>query len=229
VAGPAPALIVTVDRAASAKQITLSRVAVSAASELAIAAVLLYIAKRSIPSLFEAPAGVATQAFAGIALGALIAVVQIALLRRFDEWQAFSRRAIEGTKLGAAEIVVVSVLVGIAEETLFRAALQPLLGLWLASLLFAAVHVNYAALRGRHATRLLSILALSTVFALGVCLGIVFERLGLVAAMTMHATYDMLVLLAYRKLFAWDDRGTLTTIPRARGSPKRGGSQDPRR
>jgi membrane protease YdiL (CAAX protease family) len=220
---------VNTERAASRHRVTLGRVVASAAFELIIAAVLLYFTAQSVSSPFEGPAALATQASLGFTLGAALAGLQIVLLRRFSAWQAFSRQAIAGTKLGPAEIVCISVIVGVAEELLFRAAMQPLLGLWLTSLLFAAVHVNYGALRGARETRLLSALALSTVFAIGVCLGVVFERLGLVAAMVMHAVYDMIVLLAYRRLFGWADSSALTRTPRARALRRRDESKDPRR
>lgn len=192
-----------VESAMSANEVTLARVAISAAAELVIAAALLAHLGNASLAILGGSVGIASQIGLGVAIGAMLAGAQVALLRRFAEWRAFSRNAIEGTKLGVRDIVAISVLVGIAEEALFRAALQPLLGLWAASLLFAVVHVNYASLRGPGASRLLSLLALSTVFVLGLCLGIVFERLGLAAAIATHATYDMLVLFAYRSLFGW--------------------------
>jgi membrane protease YdiL (CAAX protease family) len=193
-----------VESAMSANEVTLARVAISAAAELVIAAALLvYLGNASLATIFGGSVGIASQIGLGTAIGAMLAGAQVALLRRFAEWRAFSRNAIEGTELGVRDIVAISVVVGIAEEALFRAALQPLLGLWAASLLFAVVHVNYASLRGHGASRLLPLLALSTVFVLGLCLGIVFERLGLAAAIATHATYDMLVLFAYRSLFGW--------------------------
>ncbi len=40
-----------------------------------------------------------------------------------------------------AQMVLLSVIAGFGEEALFRGAIQPMLGVWLTSLLFATVHV----------------------------------------------------------------------------------------
>lgn len=40
------------------------------------------------------------------------------------------------------DLVLVSVFSGVGEEALFRGALQPVLGIWLSSLLFGALHVG---------------------------------------------------------------------------------------
>ena len=82
---------------------------------------------------------------------------------------------------GIAGITVIALAPGIAEESFFRGALQPRLGVVLAALAFAAIHSQYA-------------LTIDTllVFTLGCGLGIVRRQLNTTAAIVSHATYNAL-------------------------------------
>jgi len=85
------------------------------------------------------------------------------------------------TPLGA---IAVGLVAGISEETLFRGALQPRLGLLLTSLLFAIIHVQY----GFSPATLL-------VFIIGMVLGWLRKKSGLVACIVLHASYNIVNLL----------------------------------
>ncbi|MDQ6919407.1 MAG: CPBP family glutamic-type intramembrane protease [Candidatus Dormibacteraeota bacterium] len=82
---------------------------------------------------------------------------------------------------GIAGITVIAFAPGIAEESFFRGALQPRLGMILAALAFAAIHSQYA-------------LTVDTllVFTLGCGLGIVRRQLNTTAAIVSHAAYNAL-------------------------------------
>ena len=82
---------------------------------------------------------------------------------------------------GVVGIGVIALAPGIAEESLFRGALQPRLGILLAALAFTAVHTQYA-------------LTIDTllVFALGCGLGLVRRFLNTTTAITTHAAYNAL-------------------------------------
>jgi uncharacterized protein len=87
------------------------------------------------------------------------------------------------------QIVAVSALAGIAEETLFRGVLQPIVGLPAASLIFGAVHVGGRSFVGYG------------VWA--ACIGALFGWLmvmtgGLLAPIVAHAVYDALALAYVR-------------------------------
>ncbi|MCP4417766.1 MAG: CPBP family intramembrane metalloprotease [Chloroflexi bacterium] len=69
---------------------------------------------------------------------------------------------------------------GIGEEILFRGALQPVLGIWFTSILFAIVHVQYGFLTP--ATLVLFILAL--------IIGFVRQRHNTTVAILVHVGYD---------------------------------------
>jgi membrane protease YdiL (CAAX protease family) len=85
------------------------------------------------------------------------------------------------TPLGA---LAVGIAAGVGEETLFRGALQPRLGILLTSLLFAISHVQYAFTP-----------ATLVILILGLCLGWVRRRWGLPAAILLHALYNIMNLL----------------------------------
>jgi membrane protease YdiL (CAAX protease family) len=82
---------------------------------------------------------------------------------------------------GVVGIAVIALAPGSAEESLFRGALQPRLGILLAALAFTAVHTQYA-------------LTIDTllVFALGCGLGAVRRFLNTTTAIITHAAYNAL-------------------------------------
>jgi membrane protease YdiL (CAAX protease family) len=83
--------------------------------------------------------------------------------------------------------LLIGVGAGLGEETLFRGALQPALGIPLVSVLWASIHFQYGP----------SIL-LVYIFVLSVGLGILRNRINTTASFLAHAAYNSLsVLLAY--------------------------------
>jgi uncharacterized protein len=82
---------------------------------------------------------------------------------------------------GLFGIAAISLAPGIAEESFFRGALQPRLGVLVAALAFAAIHSQYA-------------LTVDTllVFTLGCALGLVRRQLNTTAAIVSHASYNAL-------------------------------------
>jgi CAAX protease family protein len=83
--------------------------------------------------------------------------------------------------------VLVGVGAGLGEETLFRGAVQPVLGITLTSVLFASMHVQYG-----------PSLLLIYVFLLSVGLGLVRRHINTTASFLAHAGYNSLgIILAY--------------------------------
>lgn len=85
-------------------------------------------------------------------------------------------------------LISISFLAGLGEELLFRAFLQQLLGLWPAAFLFMLAHAGFWAVPPHSQARLLfapfSLLA-------GLMLGVLFQEIGLVAAVIAHFLYDL--------------------------------------
>ena len=86
------------------------------------------------------------------ALGVLLTAVMLALAvagsvasERWEAWAFLKRWMVQVSPLLAEispkEMVLLSVVAGFGEEALFRGVLQPFSGIWMASLLFAVIHV----------------------------------------------------------------------------------------
>jgi membrane protease YdiL (CAAX protease family) len=82
--------------------------------------------------------------------------------------------------------VLLAVSAGVAEEVLFRGALQPRLGLLLTSLLFTATHLQYG----------LSIV-LAVILLGGLSLGLLRKYANTTTAILCHVTYDLLAGLPF--------------------------------
>lgn len=80
--------------------------------------------------------------------------------------------------------LILGLSAGIGEEVLFRGALQPRYGIWIVSLLFALIHVQYG----------LSFVLLG-VFFVGVLLGVLRSRINTSAAIITHAAYNFIAVL----------------------------------
>ena len=84
---------------------------------------------------------------------------------------------------GIGGILLMGLLTGVGEEFLFRGALQPVLGIWLTSFLFALSHIQYLNP------------AILVIFVLGLFLGYSRNKWGLLTAVWTHAVYNSLVAL----------------------------------
>lgn len=93
--------------------------------------------------------------------------------------------------LGLVAAILFSLMIGIGaalgEETLFRGAVQPVLGIPITSILFASMHIQYG-----------PSLLLGYVFLLSIGLGLLRKHVNTTASFTAHAGYNTLgLLLAY--------------------------------
>lgn len=77
------------------------------------------------------------------------------------------------------------------------AALQPIVGLWVASILFVLVHIR--AYRWDQLNKRV-LLQFVSVLAIGICLGLVATYVGLLAAIIVHAAMDALGLYVVRRM-----------------------------
>ncbi len=91
-------------------------------------------------------------------------------------------------KLSRFDRIQLSAFAGVGEELLFRGAIQPLLGIWVTSFIFIGIHGYFKFKSAGH------MLFGLTMFGLSMLLGYLFEYSGLIAAMTAHAVYDVIML-----------------------------------
>lgn len=93
--------------------------------------------------------------------------------------------------LTRAAIACLAVAAALGEETLFRAAIQPLAGIVIASALFTLAHALIADFR--HPTSAKEVNAVLA-FGMGLLPGVLYERLGIAASMAAHAAFDAAAL-----------------------------------
>lgn len=91
--------------------------------------------------------------------------------------------------------VWISLAAGFGEELLFRGALQPLLGILVAALLFLIAHMPAYQMKSFKPATLIQA---AGVFATSIFLALIFEYVGLVAAMLVHALIDIIGLYTIR-------------------------------
>lgn len=98
------------------------------------------------------------------------------------------------SKLSLIDIALISIFVGIGEELLFRAGIQPLLGVWLTSVIFVLVHGIYLDPRKPP----FFIIGLFLIL-LSAGMGYLFEYVSITAAIMAHAIYDAISLWVITK------------------------------
>lgn len=146
----------------------------------------------SISELFLRGYSFTTQLIIGIAAGVGASAVILLLSTRspikevLNDFAIF--RVIAKADFSTFDKSQVSLFAGIGEEFLFRGALQPIAGIWIASALFIAIHGYFKFKSAGH------ILFGVMMFGLSMMLGILFETSGLISAMAAHAVYDLVML-----------------------------------
>ncbi|MEO7051522.1 MAG: CPBP family intramembrane glutamic endopeptidase [Rhodanobacter sp.] len=91
----------------------------------------------------------------------------------------------------------IAVAAGVGEELLFRGALQPLLGIWITSILFVLAHIRAYRFDALNKRVLLQSISL---FAVSVALGYSALYAGLLTAMIIHVAMDIVGLFAVRRM-----------------------------
>jgi membrane protease YdiL (CAAX protease family) len=94
-------------------------------------------------------------------------------------------------------LVLTGLFAGIGEELLFRATIQEFLGIWIASILFMLAHAQYWAVppinRGKIIFALIA-------FGMGLLLGVIYLRIGLITAIAVHSLIDITGFIAIKKI-----------------------------
>lgn len=180
-------------------QVRLSAQVLTCLALCLIAAAILFFRQVSPLALWSYPFPPLWQLLIGQGL-ALVAAVASYLLFRFtadSESTARTVRSYARLDLDGLNPLWISMCAAIGEEMLFRAALQPLLGLWITSLVFLVMHTPIY--RGQRPDRATLVQA-AGVFGASVALGLVFQYVGLLAAMLVHAWIDIVGLVVVRSV-----------------------------
>jgi membrane protease YdiL (CAAX protease family) len=184
---------------AVSKTITLGRQLLVCLLICAIAAaiVTLFSPRPTIGSLF-AGLPLTWQAMAGLLVGAGFAVIALLGIRRTSQGAATRRMVGNYARLDLCgwNPLWFSLLAGFGEELLFRGALQPLVGLWIASLLFVLAHARAYRFRAFDRNTVAQACGL---FGTSVALGLIARFGGLLTAMIVHTAIDIAGLYTIRR------------------------------
>lgn len=156
--------------------------------------------ENSVAALFSHGLKPVYQVFSGLMAGLLAAALATFAIRStplsdiLDDYAIL--RMMKELRLKLFDRLQISLFAGVGEELLFRAALQPILGIWFTSLLFVGLHGYFRFTSWKH------ILFGGMMFSLSVGLGLLYEYSGLLAAMTAHAVYDFVMLQCNQSVFS---------------------------
>lgn len=153
-------------------------------------ALIPYVRDMRIDAFFLGVERIWFQVFAGVLFGIITAKAswQIVELPIMAKTKTFFVSLINPLKLNTSQIVFISICAGVGEELFFRGAIQPMLGIWMTSILFVLLHgyLNPFNLP-------LTYYGIYMVLVIGV-LGLMTERLGILTAMIAHTIIDIILL-----------------------------------
>lgn len=170
----------------------------SAAVYLLLAYLIFYFFHESgLGEAFDHGTSYFNQLVAGIASGCVGAGIIGFIMRRppVSEilYDFYIVKMIANVRLTAFDRTQLSLFAGAGEELLFRGAIQPLIGIWLTSLIFVGLHGYFKFKSLGH------FVFGAMMFGLSVGLGYIYEYIGLIAAISAHAVYDMIMLYWVQK------------------------------
>jgi membrane protease YdiL (CAAX protease family) len=162
-----------------------------------IALAIIFFAQKQPLSVFRGPMVLGEQLLFGLGLSALAAVASYVNFRLTAQSEA-TRNTITAygrLDLSGLNPVWISLAAAIGEELLFRAALQPLLGVWITSVVFLLTHTPVYQFRRLNQATLMQA---AGVFGASVALGFIYQYVGLLAAMMVHTALDVIGLYVVR-------------------------------
>jgi membrane protease YdiL (CAAX protease family) len=176
-----------------AAEITLWQLAIAEGGFAVVGLIIIY-ARGAVGSVsLRLPYGL--EAAIGLPLGVLLgaAIGSAILLSPLRDTIARGLVLLRRLIANLGSILLVGLLAGVGEELLFRAALQPWLGIIAASLLFGLTHSGTARLNEGVSVGKLTYV-LGTMVA-GYLLGILYVKVGLLASISAHAGFDIAILM----------------------------------
>ena len=162
-----------------------------------LAAAIIWFTQDAPLALFTRPAAPMWQLVIGQGLALLAAIASYALYRFGADAESTAKTIDTYSRLDLRGLnpLWMALAAAVGEEMLFRAALQPLLGVWITSVLFLATHVPVYRFRQLDKATLAQA---AGVFGISVALGFICQYVGLIAAMLVHLWIDIVGLLVVR-------------------------------
>ena len=134
----------------------------------------------------------------GAELGLYVALV-VGKVRAFSRLRGFLAGIMRRVSAKSYDLILVALVAGLSEEVFFRATLQPMLGIWLTSVLFVLAHLGIGSFNWAKVT------FGAFVFSMSLLFGFTYEQFGLVAAIAAHASYDLVFLFVVKRFLPTDD------------------------
>lgn len=127
--------------------------------------------------------------FGLIAAGNMLWLIETPILRASKD---FFSDLIREADLKLPDLLFLSLAAGVGEEILFRAGIQPFLGIWITAVLFVAIHGYLNPFNWK-----MSIYGLLMVVVSG-GLGYLFAFVGIYAAMMAHFLIDAILFIRFK-------------------------------
>lgn len=128
----------------------------------------------------------------GLELGIIYAFLAIILLKApvFDEIPLKIDQLVKDLKLNLFDAIFLSLCAGIGEELLFRAGIQPFLGVWVTSFIFVAIHGYFSLTNIKMSYYGLVVLPFILLISYG------YNYFGLWFSIAAHFSYDLVLFIA---------------------------------
>jgi membrane protease YdiL (CAAX protease family) len=102
------------------------------------------------------------------------------------------KNLLDNYKLNTLQVIFLSICAGVGEEIFFRGALQPILGIWVTSIFFVAIH-SYFSIKDMR----VNIFAIMLTLFIAL-LGWASQTYSIWLAIVAHFSYDLVLLFYYK-------------------------------
>lgn len=146
------------------------------------------------------------QIMIGIFYGFLSSLICMLLINMkfFKAEKAYYSKLIANFELNNLNIILISLCAGIGEEIFFRAALQPMLGIWPTAVIFVVLHGYINPKNWK-----ISIYGILMIFIM-VGVGYIYRNIGLISVIVAHTVIDIVLfknLMQENKKMKFDHKG----------------------
>lgn len=163
-----------------------------------LALIIIYVQGGAIGTIIAGGQALYLQVGFGLAVGAAAALAAL-IGYKLQASKAHTKSIVNSydrLDLRGLNPVWISMAAGFGEELLFRGALQPLIGIVFASFVFVLAHMPAYQMKSFKLTTMVHAIG---IFATSIFLALVFEFVGLIAAMLVHTLIDIAGLYAIRR------------------------------